>query len=101
MQYGSEVDIGMPVYMDDINAGIEEEELGQAPDYGNVEENKPPTDNAEVDESPADAEDRNTPCSPPFDVDDSSADFQHVPIPLFSRTRCVSIDVDGTMFCSC
>jgi hypothetical protein len=46
-------------------------------------------------------EDMITPCSPPFDVDDLSADFKHVPLPLFSRIRCVSIDDGGTMFCSC
>jgi hypothetical protein len=46
-------------------------------------------------------EDMSTPCSPPFDVDDLSADFQHVPLPLFSRIRCVSVDDVGTMFCSC
>ena len=46
--------------------------------------------------------DNNTSASevPPYDVDDMD-DFQHVPIPLFSRIRSVSIDDKGIMYCSC
>ena len=37
---------------------------------------------------------------PPFDVDDAD-EFKHVPIPLFHRTRVVTVDDKQTMFCSC
>ena len=40
------------------------------------------------------------PDCPPFDVDDAD-EFKHVPIPLFHRTRVVTVDDKQTMFCSC
>ena len=41
-----------------------------------------------------------TPDCPPFNVDDTE-DFKDVPMPLFYRTRVVTIDDQQTMFCSC